>query len=269
TFTQATLEPRSKHRVCRAWVRTHDDDHVGKHDGVECLFRSRFAQGHFGPIAGRRMTDAGACVDVVGAECGPHQFLYQIGFFVGAARGCQTADRVAAVLGLNSLELGSRVLNGFIPADFTPGLVDAASDHRLGDAVLVGCVAPGKTALDTGVPAIGLAVFPGHHAHHLIAFHFGLERTAYSAVRAGGNDGVLGLTHLDHRLFDEGRGGACLHACPTRHAVAFQERVVLAGCHARCEPPTVDGKCKGALDFVAGAYAAAAHNAFSGVVIEI
>ena len=44
-------------------------------------------------IAGRRMADAGAGIDIVVAEAGADQLLHQIGFFVGAARRGDAADR--------------------------------------------------------------------------------------------------------------------------------------------------------------------------------
>src|SRR3546814_8219361 len=60
-------------------------------------------------------------------------------------------------------------------------------------------VAPGETALHAGVAAIGLAVFPGHHAHHFLAFYFGLEAAAHAAIGASRDDRVFGLPHHDDR----------------------------------------------------------------------
>ena len=46
-------------------------------------------------IAGRRMADAGAGIDVVVAEAGADQLLDEVGFLVGAARGGDAADERA------------------------------------------------------------------------------------------------------------------------------------------------------------------------------
>ena len=75
-------------------------DHVGLLDRLEVLRAGRRAEGRLQAVAGRRMADARAGVDVVVAEAGAHQLLHEEGFFVGAARGGDAADGVAAVLGL-------------------------------------------------------------------------------------------------------------------------------------------------------------------------
>ena len=151
-------------------------------------------------VAGRRVADARAGVDVVVAERGAHQLLHQVGFFVGAARRGDAADRVAAVLRLDALELAGGVVDRLVPAHFLPRVGDLLADHRLGDAVLVRGVAPGEAALDAGVAVVGLAVLLRHHAHDFVALHLGLERAADAAVGAGGDDAVLGLAELDDRL---------------------------------------------------------------------
>src|SRR5690606_37481477 len=246
----------------RAGVGAHDDDHVSEHDGVEGLRAGRFAQRGLEAIAGGRVADARAGVDVVGAEGRAHQLLHQVGFFVGAARRGQAADGVASILGLNALEFGGGMVDGLVPADLAPRLVDAGADHGLGDAVLVGGVAPREASFDAGVAAVGLAVLPGHHAHDLIAFHFGLEGAAHAAVCARGDYGVLGLAHHDDGFLDQRGRGARLHAGAAGHAVAVEEGVVLACGDARGEALAVDGERERALDFVTGAYAAAAYDAF-------
>ena len=67
-------------------------------------------------VAGRRVADARAGVDIVVAEAGADQLLHQIGFFVGAARRGDAADGVAAVFGLDALELGGGVRERLVPA---------------------------------------------------------------------------------------------------------------------------------------------------------
>ena len=95
------------------------------------------------------MTNARTSVDVVGAKRGAHQFLHQISFFVGATRGSDTTDRVFAVFGLDAFELGGRMVEGFVPADFLPWVGDLGANHRLGDAVLMRGIAPSETAFHT------------------------------------------------------------------------------------------------------------------------
>ena len=61
------------------------------------------------PVAGRRMADARAGIDIVVAEAGADQLLHQEGLFVGAARRGDAADRRLAVCRLDALELGGGV----------------------------------------------------------------------------------------------------------------------------------------------------------------
>src|SRR5690606_10416456 len=236
---------------------------------VEGLRAGRFAQRHLQAIAGGGVADARAGVHIVGAEGGAHQLLHQVGFFIGAARGGDAAHGVAAVLVLDAAEFGGRVVDGFFPGDFLPGIRDALADHGAEDAVLVGGVAPGEAALDAGVAAIGLAILPGRHADDLVAFHLGLEAAAHAAVGAGGDDGVLGLAQLDDGFLHQRGGGTGLHAGAAGDAVAGQEVLVLAGGHAGLEAALVYGQREGALDFLAGAHAAVADDALAGVVGEI
>ena len=95
-------------------------------DRVEILRAGRGAEGRGQPIAGRRMADAGAGVDIVVAETGADQLLHQIGFFIGAAGGGDAADGVAAVFLLDAFELGRSEVERLVPGDFAPGILDAA-----------------------------------------------------------------------------------------------------------------------------------------------
>src|SRR5262249_52657964 len=160
---------------------------------------------------------------------GAHQLLHQVGLFVGAARGGDAADRVAAVLRLDALELGRGVVGGLVPGHFLPGIADLLADHRLRDAVAVRGIAPGETALHAGVAVIRLAVLVRHHAHHAFALHLGAERAADAAVGAGGDDAVLGLPPVDDRLFLQRGGRAGLHAGAAGDALGAEEGLVRAG----------------------------------------
>src|SRR5688572_24421934 len=100
------------------------------------------------------MADARAGVDVVGAKGRAHQLLDQEGLFVGAAGRRDAADGVATVLGLDALELRSRVVDGLVPAHFGPVVGDALADERLGDAVLVGGITIGEASLHAGMALV-------------------------------------------------------------------------------------------------------------------
>src|SRR5207248_1106078 len=138
-----------------------------------------------------RMAYAGAGVDVVVAEARAHQLLHEVSLFVGAARGGNAADGVAAVLRLDALEFRGGVADRLFPGNFAPGIADLRADHGLDDAVRMGGVADGEAPLDAGMTVIGVAVLVRHHAHHLLALHLGAKRAADSAVGAGRDDAVL------------------------------------------------------------------------------
>src|SRR5581483_521599 len=152
------------------------------------------------------------------AERRAHQLLYQIGFFVRAARGGDAADRGATVLRLDALDLERGVGDRIVPAHFAPRVGDLGANHRLGDAVGMGCVSPSETALHAGVTVIRLTVLVRHHAHDLRALHLGTERAAHPAIRAGGDDCVIRLAFVDDRLFHQRGGRAGLHAGAATYA---------------------------------------------------
>src|SRR3569833_438145 len=253
----------------RRRIGADDDDDVAVFDRVEVLRAGRGAVGLAEAVAGRRMADAGTGVDVVVAEDGADQLLHQESFFIGAARRGDAANRGPAVFLLNALELGSSVGDRLVPAHFLPRLVDRGADHWVEDALLVGRIAPGETALDAGVAAIGLAVLVRHHAHNFLAAHFGLERAADAAISAGGNDRVFGLADLDNLLLVERRGRAGLHASAAGHAFRTEETLFHAGGDAAAEAAAGDGQREGALHFLAGAHAARANDALRRLVGEV
>ena len=197
-LAQALLHPRGEHRVSVGRIGADDHDHVGLFDRVEILRAGRGAVGGLQPIAGRRVADARASIDIVVAERGADQLLHQEGLFVGAARRGDAADRGLAVFRLDALELGGRVTDRLFPRHFAPRIGDLGADHRLQDAVFMRGIAEGEAALDARVAAIGLAVFVGHHAHQLIAAHLRLERAADAAIGARRDHGFVGRADLDH-----------------------------------------------------------------------
>ena len=192
-LAQAALELRAEHRVAVGRVRADHDDDVRLLHGREGLRAGGLAERVLEAVAGRRMADARAGVDVVGQERRAHQLLDQVGLLVGAARGGDAADRVPAVLLLDAAELARGVLEGLFPAHLAPGIGDALADHRLRHAILVGRVAVGEAALDAGVALVGGAGAVRDHAHDLLFLDLGLQRAADAAVAAGRRDRLLRL----------------------------------------------------------------------------
>ena len=127
-------------------------------DRLEILRAGGRAERRLQAVAGRRVADARAGVDVVVAEGGAHQLLHEVGLLVGAARRGDAADRIAAVFRLDALELGRGVVDRLVPRHLAPRIGDLFADHRLGDAVLVGGVAPGEAALHAGMALVRLAL---------------------------------------------------------------------------------------------------------------
>ncbi len=119
-------------------------------------------------IAGGRVAHAGAGIHVVVAEGGADQLLHQVGFLVGAAAGGDAAHRLACRTAAWMRGIGRP--RGRWPRPSCTSRQGSSMLSRIigvGDAVRVGGVAPGEAALDAGVALVGLAVFPGRHAHHL------------------------------------------------------------------------------------------------------
>jgi hypothetical protein len=82
---QPLLHARGEDRVRVGRIGADDQDHVALVDRVEILRARRSAEGGLEAIAGRRMADAGAGIDVVVAETAAHQLLHQVRLLVGAA----------------------------------------------------------------------------------------------------------------------------------------------------------------------------------------
>ena len=114
-LADALLHPRCEDRVAVSRVGADDEDDVGLGDGLEVLRAGRGAERRAQPIAGRRVADAGAGIDIVVAEGGAHQLLDEEDLLVGAARRGDGADRFTAVLGLDALELAGRVVDRLFP----------------------------------------------------------------------------------------------------------------------------------------------------------
>ena len=94
---QTLLQTRGEHRMPVGWIGADDDRDVSVLDGIEILRSRRSAECRLETIAGGRMADPGAGIDIVVAEAGAHQLLHQEGLFVRAARRGDAADRRPAV----------------------------------------------------------------------------------------------------------------------------------------------------------------------------
>ena len=149
-------------------VGADDQDHVGLVDALEVLRAGGFAERLLQAIAGRRVADARARVDVVVVEGGADHALHGVDFLVGRARGGDAADRVLAVLGLRLLEALGGVVDRLVPRDVPPRIGDLLADHRCQDAILVRRIAEREAALDARVALVGAAVLVGHHARRLL-----------------------------------------------------------------------------------------------------
>ena len=86
TFAQAALHTRRENGMPVRRVGTDDDDDIGLGDRGEILCARRSAESLAEAIAGGRVANAGAGVDVVILEGGADQFLNNVHFLIGAAR---------------------------------------------------------------------------------------------------------------------------------------------------------------------------------------
>ena len=178
------------------------------------------------------MTNSGTGVDVVVSKGCTNQFLDQIGFFVRTARRRDATDRICTVLDLDLLDTRRCIAERLLPAHDLPRIADLVTDHRCGDSVLMGRIAPCKSPFDTRMSLIGLALFPRHHSNHGVALHFGFEAATYATVGAGCDDAVLGLAQLDDRLFLQSGRRTSFNTSTTRNTVALHEALVLTGRHS-------------------------------------
>ena len=265
---QPPLHPRGKHRVPIGRVRPDHQDHIRLRNAFEILRPGRGAERRLQPIPRRRVAHPRAGIDVVVAQRPAHQLLHQEHFLVGAARGTDGADRIAPMRRLQPLELRSRMPDRLGPTHLAPRLMDRATDHRLGDPILVRGIAPGEAPLHAGMALVGPALLVRHHPHHPVTLQLRLERTAHAAIGAGGDNGFLRLPHLDHALLGQRRRRAGLHAGAAGNAFAAQE-IRRPWRHPAIKTTPGDGQRERPLHLLARAHAAIAHDALGGVVAEI
>ena len=259
---------RSEHRVGDRGVGADHHDNVRFAHGIEVLRAGGHAEGAFQTVAGWRVANAGAGVDVVVAERGAHQLLHHPHFLVGAARRGDAADGFATMLGLYGQQSPRRVVDGFLPTRFAPRIGGALADHRARDAFAVVRVPPREPPLHAGVAVVRLAILVRRHAHHLVAFQLGAQRTPDAAVSAGGVDAAIRHPVRHHGFLDERGRGARLHAGAARDAFGIHEGDG-AGGHFGSEASPVDGQGEGALHFVARSHATGADDALGGIELKI
>ena len=147
-LAQALFHARRKHRVPVGRVGANYHNHVGLLHRLEGLGTGRGAIGLAQAIPGGGVADACTGIHVVIAESRTHQFLHQVGFFVGATRRGDATDRILAMFGLDAPEFTGSVIDRFIPTHLAPRVADLVANHRFRDAVFVGGITPGKTAFD-------------------------------------------------------------------------------------------------------------------------
>ena len=147
------LDPRADDRVALGRVGADDDRHVGAVDVGEGAGRAREAERLAQRERRRRVADARAVVDVVGADRGADQALHRVAVLVGGARGGEAGDRVGAVLGLDPGQLGDDPLDRLVPA----GQAEAAAlaDQRRGEPVARARELVREAALQAGVALVG------------------------------------------------------------------------------------------------------------------
>ena len=225
-FAEAALHVGGEDRVRVGGIRADDHDHVGSFYGVKILGAGRRAESCLHSVSGGRMANPGAGVRIVVAEGGADHFLDEVGFFVRAARRRDAADGIDPVLGLDALEFTGGIVDGFVPRDLAPRIGEFGADHGLEDAIFVSRVAVGEAALDAGVAVIGFAVLIGRQADDFIAVQFRIERAAYAAVGAGGDDAAIGAASFGHGFFEQSIRRASLYASSAGNAFRFHERLV-------------------------------------------
>ena len=293
------LEERGGHGVVGRRVRPREDRHVGVDDVAVGRRHGARAdaleqRGHAGGVA-----QAGAVVDVVGAEAGPDQLLEEVGLLVGALRRSEAGDRAGTVAVVDRLEPGGGEIECLVPGrlaevrhdlvvvDDAPGALAPAAlaldvgrerglrirdpDQRRGQALFGGGVVPAIAALDAQPALIaGLVAALGERDRAALLVDVVGQRAAHPAVRADGVDRLELLARADRdvmdRLVDQRTGRARGDALAARHARRLAHRVVQVERDARrvALPGAADDVV--ALDVVARADAAVAEDA--GVVVD-
>ena len=147
-------------------------------------------------------------------------------------------------------------LNGLLPADLTPGLIDTVTDHRCGYSVFVTGISKGKPPFDTGMTLIGLAVLIRCHTHNFSTACLYVECTANATIGTGRDRALLRQPHLDDRLLLKCRRGTTVDTGTAGNTLRFHEGFHLPGSDFRLETTTIHRQRKCTLYVIAGTYTA-------------
>ena len=222
------------------------------------------------------MAEAGAVVDVVGAEDDAGEFLEEVVVLVEALGGAVDGEGVGAVGVADLGQATGDVVEGLVPGGAAPaaGAAFAGTNEGMGEAVVALGVVPTEAALDAEPALVDGVVLRRHGVGDLAAADVDFEPAADAAEGAGGFDhGVV----LDEALFLEfplgaaleGAGGTDLDAVAAVDAGGVHDSVVLAGGDADVEAAFAGLDGVGELDLVAAdVHATPAHDAL-GVVADV
>ena len=250
-------------RVC-----PHHENNVRLHHGIKRLRTGRFPQGLLQAITGRAMANPGAGIYVVSAKHRTNQLLCDIHFFISTAAGGNAAHGRFAIFGLNTLDFTGGVINRLVPAHFLPGVMNTFTDHRRGNSVSMGGIAPGKTAFDTTMTMVGATFFTRCHTHNLFAFHFGIKAATHATIRTSRGDLMFWRTRFNHGFFHQGRGRAGLHTRAARHTFGLKE-IFATGRDLAVKATALNRQGECALGFFTGAHTTRADNTFGRIKSEI
>ncbi len=180
------LDARADDRVALGRVGADQDRRAGVVEVEEGARRAGQTEGLAQGEARRRVADAAAVVDVVGADRGAHQALHRVAVLVGGAARRQAGDRVRPVVGLDPRQLGLDAVQRLLPRRDPE--VAVLPDQRRGQAVAAAAELVREAALEAGVALVGGPVGRGRDARHLAVARMGLEAATDAAVAAGGRD---------------------------------------------------------------------------------
>ena len=185
---------------------------------------------------GGGVAEAGAVVDVVGAEDDAGEFLEEVVVLVEALGGAVDGEGVGAVGVADLGEAAGDVVEGFVPGGAAPaaGASLAGANEGVGEAVVALGVVPAEAALDAEPALVDGVILGRHGVGDLTAADVDFEPAADAAEGAGGFDDAVVLD--DALLLEfplgaalEGAGGAYLDAVAAIDAGGVHDAVVLEG----------------------------------------
>ena len=177
------------------------------------------------------MAQARAVVDVITAETGAHQFLEQVGFFVGTLGGTKTRQCLAAQPVADIAQAAGGFFQCFFPGRFAENAgiirrVDirrycfggiVAADQWFGQALAVMYIVEAITALDAQTVAVGGTV-AAFDIENTIVLDVKSKLTTNPAVRAYRIDLAIRYFHADTIGWHQCAGRADADAVSTENA---------------------------------------------------